>query len=173
MIITKRMYLENAKETDIVAIMEMERHEDNRNFIWQGTYDEHIKEIESDDFLLLVFKQRDTDETVGFALICLDKKSERFELRRIAVAKKGLGYGREALTALIKYAFEDLNMNRFWLDVYPDNFIGIKLYEGIGMHKDGVLRQNYKSDRGYLDMIIYSMLKQEYFEGSLYTSKNS
>jgi len=162
LIITKRLYLADAKETDILTIMEMEKHKDNKNFIWQGTYDEHKREIESDDFLLLVFRQKDNDETVGFALVCIDKKSEKFELRRIAVSKKGLGYGREVLTALFKFAFEELEMNRFWLDVYPDNLIGIKLYEGMGMHKDGVLRQNYKSERGYLDQIIYSVLKNEY-----------
>lgn len=167
MIITDRMYITEAQETDIEAIMEMENHMDNRNFIWQGTYDEHISEIERDDYMLLIFKQRDNYETMGFALICIDNKSERFELRRIAVTKKGEGYGRETLTALIKYAFEELKMNRFWLDVYPDNHIGIKLYEGIGMHKDGVLRQNYKSERGYLDMIIYSILKHEYFQSPL------
>jgi len=48
------------------------------------------------------------------------------------------------------------------LDAYPDNLIGIRLYESLGMHLDGVLRQNYKSSRGYLDQIIYSMLKTEY-----------
>ena len=67
------------------------------------------------------------------------------------------------MEALMKAAFKDMNINRFWLDVYPDNIIGIKLYESLGMHRDGVLRQNYKSYRGYLDQIIYSMLKREYF----------
>lgn len=165
MIETSRLYIANAQKTDIEEIMEMEKNKDNRNFIWQGTYDEHKKEIESDDYMLLVFNKKENDETVGFALIFLDKKSERFELRRIAVKEKGKGYGREALTALIKFAFEELQMNRFWLDVYPDNHVGINLYEGIGMHKDGVLRQNYKSERGYLDMIVYSILKDEYFNG--------
>ena len=44
-----------------------------------------------------------------------------------------------------------------------DNVAGIKLYERLNMHRDGVLRQNYKVDRGYLDQIGYSMLKNEYF----------
>jgi RimJ/RimL family protein N-acetyltransferase len=167
MIETDSLYITDAQETDIAAIMELEKHKDNRNFIWQGTYEEHKKEIESDDYILQVFNKKENGETIGFALIFLDKKSERFELRRIAVSEKGKGYGREALTALIKFAFEELQMNRFWLDVYPDNKVGIKLYEGIGMHKDGVLRQNYKSERGYLDMIVYSILKDEYFNGCL------
>nr|MBK5234863.1 GNAT family N-acetyltransferase [Clostridium sp.] len=97
-------------------------------------------------------------------MIKLDFKSEIFELRRIAISHKGLGYGKESMIALLKYAFEERNVNRFWLDVYPDNVIGIKLYKGLGMHRDGVLRENYKSERGYLDQIIYSMLKREYFK---------
>ncbi len=102
-------------------------------------------------------------QTVGYALIRLDPKSEIFELRRIAIAEKNKGYGREAMEALFKFAFEELGANRFWLDAYPDNVVGIRLYESLGMHRDGVLRQNYKAERGYLDQIIFSMLKSEYF----------
>ncbi len=160
---TNRLYIIDAKENHIEEIMEMERHKDNTNFVWKGTYEDHMAEIESSDFLLLVIKERDTHETVGFALNYLDKKSEKFELRRVVISKKGMGYGKEVMTALFKLAFEELKMNRFWLDVYPDNIIGIMLYEKMGMHKDGVLRQNYKSERGFLDQIIYSMLKDEYF----------
>lgn len=162
MIETNRLFLEKARESDIDAIMEMERHKDNTNFVWKGTFEEHKSEIENKDFLLLVIKEKDCKETVGFALNYLDNKSERFELRRIVISKKGMGYGKEVMAALFKLAFQELNMNRFWLDVYPDNVIGIKLYEKVGMHKDGILRQNYKSERGYLDQIIYSMLKNEY-----------
>ena len=164
MIETKRLYLADAKESDINNIMDMERHKDNSDFVWKSTYDEHLLEIENKDFYLFVIKQKDNGDTVGFALNKLDNKSELFELRRIVISKKGLGYGKEVVAALFKFAFEELNMNRFWLDVYPDNYIGIKLYEDMGMHRDGVLRQNFKSERGYLDQIIYSMLKSEYFK---------
>jgi len=167
MIYTKRLYLDNAKESDIEAIMKMENEKENRNFVWKGTFEEHKTEIENDDFFIFVIKQKDNHENVGFILINLDNKSERFELRRIVISKKGIGYGKEVMAALFEFAFEELNMNRFWLDVYPDNSIGIKLYEGVGMHKDGVLRQNYKSERGYLDQIIYSMLKSEYHQSVL------
>lgn len=164
MIETKRLYLDDAAESDIETIMELENHKDNRNFVWKGTYGEHKKEIENKDCLLYVIKEKGTGETVGFALNSIDNKSERFELRRFVISKKGMGYGKEVMNALFKFAFEELNMNRFWLDVYPDNLIGIRLYEGVGMHRDGVLRQNYKSERGYLDQIIYSMLKNEYYQ---------
>ena len=166
MIETKRLYLADARESDIASIMEMERHKDNSDFVWKGTYDDHKSEIECKDFFLFVIRQKEDDETVGFALIKTDNKSKIFELRRIVISMKGMGYGKEVMGALFRFAFEELNMNRFWLDVYPDNHVGIKLYEGVGMHRDGVLRQNYKSERGYLDQIVYSMLKSEYFENS-------
>lgn len=163
MLETNNLYIIDANENQIQEIMEMERHKDNTNFVCKGTYENHKAEIHSNDFLLLIIKEKNTQETVGFALNYLDKKSERFELRRIVISKKGRGYGKEVITALFKLAFEELHVNRFWLDVYPDNEVGINLYEKLGMHVDGVLRQNYKSERGFLDQIIYSMLKDEYF----------
>lgn len=164
MIETKRLNIVEAKEEDITIIMEMENHKDNKDFVWKGTYNDHLAEIKDDSFLLFVIKNKEKDSIIGFALNKLDFKSNIFELRRIVISEKGMGYGKEVMNALIKYAFEERNMNRLWLDVYPDNVIGIKLYESIGMHCDGILRQNYKSERGYLDQIIYSILKSEYFQ---------
>lgn len=164
MIETERLYITDAVESDIYEIITLENHEDNRNFIWQGTFNEHKAEIEDHNQLLFIIKKKVDNMTIGFVLIRLDQNSNIFELRRIAISEKGVGFGRETMLALIKYAFEEKNTNRFWLDVYPDNTIGIKLYESLGMHCDGILRQNYKSGRGYLDQIIYSILRDEYFK---------
>ncbi len=160
---TPRLYIVKAVEADINTIIKIESHKDNCDFLWIGTYEEHQAEIHDPNHRLLVFKTKSNNKIIGYALIRLDFKSEIFELRRIAITEKGLGYGKEAMIALLSYAFENLSLNRFWLDVYPDNYIGIQLYESLGMHQDGVLRQNYKSERGYLDQIIYSMLKSEYY----------
>lgn len=164
LISTVRLDIYQAIKKDIKAIMALENDVANRDFIWQGTYDEHVKEIRDKHHLLIVFREKKTNDMEGFALIGLNFKSESFELRRIAIAKKGMGYGREVVSALMKYAFERLNFNRFWLDVYPDNVIGIELYENLGMKREGVLRQSYKSKRGYSDQIIYALLKSEYFQ---------
>ena len=159
---TKRLNIVLARDSDIKQIIDIENHPDNRAFIWSGTYEEHLAEIHDPNYLLLVFRERTDDHVIGFALIKLDYKSNVFELRRIAITEKGAGYGREAMMGIIKYAFEETETNRFWLDVYPDNYVGIKLYESLGLRKEGVLRQSYKSSRGYLDQIIYSMLRSEY-----------
>ena len=165
---TERLYIADAVKEDIPFIMDMEQRRENRNFVWQGTLEEHETEIDDENVLLVVFKEKKEDgtigeENIGYALNHINPKSEIFELRRIVINKKGQGYGKEVISALIKLAFEELGTNRFWLDVYPVNRVGILLYESLGMHRDGVLRQNYKSERGYLDQIVYSILKEEYF----------
>ena len=78
--------------------------------------------------------------------------------------EKNRGYGRETITALTKYAFEELKMNKVWFEAYPDNQVGRHLYESMKFHVDGVLRQHHKTPRGILDQIQYSMLKGEYEE---------
>jgi len=160
---SKRLSISDAEESDINLIIEIEEHPDNRDFIWIGTHEEHLSEINDNQHLLLVFRRADDNTPIGYSLSRIDFNSEIYELRRFVITDKGKGYGREAMKAHLKYAFESLKVNRFWLDVYPDNAVGIKLYESLNMHCDGVLRQNYKADRGYLDQIIYSMLKNEYF----------
>lgn len=159
---TKRLIIAEAAEEHIDTIIALESHPQNRDYLWIGTYEEHVAEIADPNHLLLIFKKKAGGSIVGYALIRLDFKSHVFELRRIAISEKAAGYGRETMEALLKFAFEETDTNRFWLDVYPDNLIGIKLYESLGMHRDGVLRQNYKAERGYLDQIIYSMLRSEY-----------
>lgn len=159
---TERLNIEEATEKEIKEIIDIESHRENRDYLWIGTVEEHKEEIADPNHMLLIFREKNTSETKGYALIRLDSKSHIFEVRRIAITDKAKGYGKEAMIGLIKYAFEETEANRLWLDVYPDNEIGIRMYENLGMHCDGILRQNYLSERGYLDQIIYSVLRSEY-----------
>ena len=161
---TKRLSIVEAEIKDIPLILEIENDKENRDFIWVGTEEEHRNEIENDINLLLLFHAKDDGAIKGYALVERDFKSHLFEIRRLAITDKGKGYGREAIKGLIRYAFEQTDSNRVFWDVYPDNTVGIALYESLSMHRDGVLRQNYLSERGYLDQIIYSMLISEYEE---------
>lgn len=159
-----RLFMYDATKEDIKLIMHMEQSHANNRFICMGSEEEHRKEVDEADYMLLLFREKSDDRVMGYALIRLDFKSNVFELRRIVITEKAKGYGREALKAIIRYAFSETNTNRFWLDVYTEHTVGIKLYESLGMKKDGVLRQSYLSDRGYLDQCIYSILREEYKE---------
>lgn len=161
---TCRLKIFDATEEEIPKIIEMEEAEDNRNFVFQGSYKEHLSEIKSDNRLLLSIKEKNSGEMIGFSLSVIDKKSHSFEFRRIVIDKKGMGYGKEFILGLLKYCFMDLKMNRFWLDVFEDNVVGINLYTSLGLVHEGTLRQSYRDEKGYRNQLIFSMLRDEYLE---------
>lgn len=161
-ILTKRLKIREATTSDIGDVMAMERDPAYSDFIWSGSFEEHKKEIENPDCLFLIFEDGTEGTFEGFALNFFDRKSNVFELRRIAVRQRGKGYGQETMEAIFDYAFGQTETNRIWLDVYPHNKAGIVLYEKLGMTKDGILRESYKAKDGYRDQIIYSILKREW-----------
>lgn len=73
------------------------------------------------------------------------------------------GFGSDALRTLIKYGFEDLNLNRIWCEVY-DNNAALEVYKHIGFVYEGKMRENYYSEGKYWDSHILGMLKKEYNE---------
>ena len=85
MIETKRCRFEEAAEDDIERIIEIENHKDNRNFIWIGTPSEHLAEINDPNHFLWMIRAKDDNRIVGYGLARVDKKSNVFELRRIAM----------------------------------------------------------------------------------------
>ena len=73
------------------------------------------------------------------------------------------GYGSDALRALVKYGFEDLNLNRIWCEVYSNN-VALAVYKHIGFKHEGTMRESYYNEGRYWDAHILSMLKEEHEE---------
>lgn len=74
----------------------------------------------------------------------------------------GQGYGREALSLLQKFAFETLNLNRLELEVYDFNERGRRCYASCGFKEEGRLRQKMFKNGKYCDVIVMSVLAEEY-----------
>ena len=50
----------------------------------------------------------------------------------ITAAKQDMGFGTEAIPALVRYGMERLGLKRIFLKVYPDNLKAIRVYEKCG-----------------------------------------
>jgi hypothetical protein len=74
----------------------------------------------------------------------------------------GLGYGREALTLLLQYAFWELNLNRVWLEVADYNQAAKALYAALGFVQEVTLRQYIFRDGVYYNAHIMSLLAAEW-----------
>ena len=74
------------------------------------------------------------------------------------------GFGSDALRTLIKYGFNDLNLNRIWCEVY-DNNTSIELYKHLGFVHEGTLRQTYYNEGRYWDSHLLGIFRDEFEEG--------
>jgi Acetyltransferase (GNAT) family len=78
------------------------------------------------------------------------------------VAENGRGGGRFALGYALWRAFEDLKVNRVYLEVVAKNVRARKLYERAGFRAEGFFRDGYRADDGtFHDMVPYAMLARD------------
>ncbi len=72
------------------------------------------------------------------------------------------GYGRDTVRLMLRYAFNDLNLNRVSLTVFDTNERGKKAYLAAGFVEEGRLRQDIYKNGQYHDTFIMSVLRDEW-----------
>jgi ribosomal-protein-alanine N-acetyltransferase len=73
----------------------------------------------------------------------------------------GRGYMREALTALLRFAFRTLDLNRIEADVDPRNRASIASLERLGFRREGYLRERYHVNGEVQDSLLFGLLRAE------------
>lgn len=74
----------------------------------------------------------------------------------------GKGYGGDTLRLMLRYAFNQLNLNKVYLNVFSTNQRGIRCYEKIGFVHEGRMREDIYQDGQYIDVFIMSVLRSEW-----------
>jgi len=77
-------------------------------------------------------------------------------------ASWGFGYMREALSALIGYAFQTLDLNRLEADIDPRNEASARTLERLRFRKEGHLRQRWIVNDEVSDTWLYGLLRQDW-----------
>lgn len=72
------------------------------------------------------------------------------------------GYGTEAMSLLLDYAFNHKNLRRIEALVLEDNIASQKMHEKLGYKREGLLRESVYKDGRYKNQICYALLKSEY-----------
>jgi ribosomal-protein-alanine N-acetyltransferase len=72
--------------------------------------------------------------------------------------KKGIM--KEALAAVVKYAFDEMGLHSIEANINPDNTASGKLLESCGFEKEAYHKENYFHDGVFYDSIIYSRLNK-------------
>lgn len=78
---------------------------------------------------------------------------------------RGKGYGKDIVFTIMKYAFEELNLNRLDGAILDYNEGSKKLYlEKCGWKVEGVRRKYIFKNNKYNDMLVVGILKEEYLK---------
>lgn len=160
---SENLVLCRSEEKDLDFVLKTEQHPDNNPFVGQWTREEHQDTFSKDDLLHLMITSVKDGKPVGYIIIAgLKNRNRSIELRRIVIAEKGKGYGRETLRLVKKLAFETLKAHRLWLDVREHNTRARTLYRSEGFTEEGVLRECILYKASYESLVVMSMLEVEY-----------
>lgn len=73
------------------------------------------------------------------------------------------GIAKEAAELLIDYGFNNLNLNKIWMELYEFDIKKIAFFtKEFNFKQDGLLRQNCFEDGKYWDSVIISLLINDY-----------
>jgi diamine N-acetyltransferase len=72
------------------------------------------------------------------------------------------GFGRDALQALLRFGFQEMNLHRITLRVFADDQRGIHLYEKVGFQSEGRWRQAEFRHGRYHDLLWMSVLRDQW-----------
>lgn len=94
-------------------------------------------------------------------------KDERGQIGWTWIGKQfqGSGLNKAMKHLILKYGFEELNLNRIELKADERNVQSRKAIKSIGAIEEGILRQHLKLHNGYLrNSVFYSILRSEWQE---------
>jgi RimJ/RimL family protein N-acetyltransferase len=77
-------------------------------------------------------------------------------------ARRGQGYGAQALRLALDFAFRELNLHRVQLTVFSYNTAALALYEKLGFQREGAYREFLHRDGRRYDMYLYGLLRREW-----------
>jgi RimJ/RimL family protein N-acetyltransferase len=112
----------------------------------------------------------DDDRLVGFVAVCGIEWANRHGWVAVGLgeaADRGHGFGLEAVSMALRYAFHELALHRLSLDVIASNERAISLYRKLGFQEEGRLRERVLRDGKVEDLIYMGLLSRDWEQANL------
>jgi ribosomal-protein-alanine N-acetyltransferase len=104
-----------------------------------------------------------TGEFIGGIGLTLEPRFDRAEVGYwLGQPYWGRGLATEALAAVLRFGFEELQLNKMYATHHADNLASGRVMQKNGMRKEGELVQHSKRDGQYHDLWQYRLTSQEY-----------
>lgn len=171
-LIGKKLILRELKESDMKLLNDMINDSNIENNIvgWSKpvTMAEQIswyQNLKNDLNIRYIISDIDnTESAFGTGIISkIDNKNRSCSIDiKIAKEYQGKGYGKETIAILCDYIFNELNLNRIYVNILEYNKGSQKIFESNGFKKEGEQRQAIYKNGKYNDLFIYGLIKEDY-----------
>ena len=184
-LITDRLLLRKLTPEGFTYLFENYSDEEIKDQLGLTTEEELIKEKEkaqggytTHDRTILHFRLivKETNEVIGGAGYHNWYQAHRKAELGYALTKdehKKKGYMTEAISAILDYGFNSMDLNRIEACIGPSNTASLSLIRKYGFTKEGYLRQHYIRGDEIQDSIVFSLLRREYMLNNQNTSEAS
>lgn len=130
---------------------------------WEKIFKEASKSYENVEFTV---RKTNDNSLIGFVgLFDVNIRNHSCDLA-IGFPKKedrSKGYGSETLYLILDYGFNNLNMHKIKLSVYPFNAGAIKAYTKVGFVKEGTSKNEVFYDGQWVDIDHYAIFQDDWF----------
>ena len=123
------------------------------------------REQKNKDVFLFAIRPISSDDLIGFIDLSGILWTQGTGWLGIAIGdpgQRGRGYGREAVTLMLDFAFRELNLHRVQLTVFAYNTAALALYEKLGFTREGIHREALHREGQRYDMILFGILRREW-----------
>lgn len=172
MLETSRLYLKFLDQEDENSIVIWRNRKEiiQNLFSYKGvTIDEHrnwyqnyLKNNTRIEFVLVKKEDRKKIGTIGLSDIDFKNQKAEYGILIGEKCEQGKGYAKEATIEIIRYGFEELNLQKIYLKVFINNQVAIKMYDNLGFVKEGTLRREVFKNGKFNDVLIMSILIDEW-----------
>ena len=108
-------------------------------------------------------REKENPKLIGAIGIHLDKVHLKAEIGYwIGKEFWNKGFVTEAVREIIRFGFQDLGLNKIYATHFPHNPASGKIMQNCGMKLEATLKQEYFKNGKPLDVLKYSVLKQDF-----------
>ncbi len=120
-------------------------------------------QFEAGDAIVYALTDAESGELIGAVGLQIEKDFDKAELGYwIGKPYWNNGYATEAAARLVRYGFEELELNRVLSRHLSRNPASGRVMQKLGMVFEGTLRQDTKKWDKYEDLCVYGLLREEW-----------